>query len=522
MRYNTELVSFTQDGRRVTATIRNRSTGTSSLIRADYLAACDGAHSQVRDALGVKTEGLGELDEHYIFVYFRADWGELVHGYEADAILIDQSDFRGFFLITDVDRGMLLIQQSPSNQRSAQTHSTERFRELVSKGLGKPDLAVEIVDVVHWQPAQLVAEHFQQGRVLLVGDAAHTMPPKLGLGVNTAIQSAQNLAWKLAAVLKGHASPQLLATYEAERHPVGLLASEQSLVGPAASLLTQGSDDKLLAARKRVPLFSLILGYRYRSQAVLSGGNGLPLPAQIELLRSQGNSWRCPARDCRTYGWSSTVSVCQRSICSMVVSSSSSVLVAGSGRSQHPRSQHHVGLNWSLIGSRQTGICWIGKMAGGRSSGCQLRVPCWSVPMALWPGAAPCRSILSGSLGRYCRPSSVRPCQINRVDEPARSVRRETIRVTDGSTPLSHSCHIHERHLNRHWVSSVRPCGKPVVQLRAGLEPVVRGGGSALAVTVRKASLQVVAASLSGGVAVSVHWHITRFLSGKKSDVHDH
>jgi hypothetical protein len=58
--------------------------------------------------------------------------------------------------------------------------------------------------------------------------------------------------------------------------------------------------------------------------------------------------------------------------------------------------------------------------------------------------------------------------------------------------------------------------------MRAGLEPVVRGEGSALAVTVRKALLQVVAASLSGGVAVSVHWHITRFLSGKKSDVHDH
>jgi len=84
------------------------------------------------------------------------------------------------------------------------------------------------------------------------------MPPKLGMGVNTAIQSAQNLAWKLATVLKGHAPPQLLATYEAERHPIGVLASEQSLVGPAASVLTRGSDDKLLEARKRVSLFSLI------------------------------------------------------------------------------------------------------------------------------------------------------------------------------------------------------------------------------------------------------------------------
>lgn len=86
-----------------------------------------------------------------------------------------------------------------------------------------------------------------------MGDAAHTMPPKLGMGANTAIQRAQNLAWKLAAVLKGQASPQLLTTYDTERHPIGVLASEQSLVGPAASVLTQGSDDKLLAPEKRVP-----------------------------------------------------------------------------------------------------------------------------------------------------------------------------------------------------------------------------------------------------------------------------
>ena len=61
--------------------------------------------------------------------------------------------------------------------------------------------------------------------------------------------------------------------------------------------------------------------------------------------------------------------------------------------------------------------------------------------------------------------------------------------------PSSHSCHIREKHLNRHWVSCVRPCGKAVAEMWAGLDPLVRGGGSALAVTVRKASLQVVATS---------------------------
>jgi hypothetical protein len=232
----------------------------------------------------VKAEGLGELDEHYVFIYFRADWAELVSGSEADAFLIDQPGVWGIFLITDADRGMFLIQEVPSKVGSVQDYSVARCAELVSKGIGKPDLAIEVVDIAHWRPAQLVAEHFQRGRVFLVGDAAHTMPPKLGMGANTAIQSAQNLTWKLAAVLKGHASPRLLTTYQTERHPVGVLVSEQSLVGPAASVLTQGSDDKLLAPEKRLSLFSLIAGYRYRSEAVLSEDGGSSVPAHLELL----------------------------------------------------------------------------------------------------------------------------------------------------------------------------------------------------------------------------------------------
>jgi 2-polyprenyl-6-methoxyphenol hydroxylase-like FAD-dependent oxidoreductase len=280
MRYNTELISFTQDSKGVSATIADHATGTTYVLQADYLLAADGAHSHVRKALGVKGEGLGVLDEHYIFIYFRAQWGDLIRGYENDAILIDRPGVRGFFLITDADRGMFAIQEE-----AAKDYSVERCRELIVDGIGKPDLPVEIVDIAHWQPGQLVAEHFGQGRVFLVGDAAHTMPPKLGLGVNTAIQSAQNLAWKLAAVLKGQASPDLISTYEAERRPVGKLAAEQSLVGPAASLLTKGSDDKLLPVEKRISYFSLIAGYRYRSRAILS--EDASPPSSVAGLRGE-------------------------------------------------------------------------------------------------------------------------------------------------------------------------------------------------------------------------------------------
>ena len=110
-----------------------------------------------------------------------------------------------------------------------------RCHDLLDKEIGKPDLPTEIVDIARWQPAESVAEQFQVGRVFLVGDAAHTMPAYKGLGANTAIQSAQNLAWKLAAVVRGDAAGELLATYQRERHPVGRFAAEQSLTGPGAA-----------------------------------------------------------------------------------------------------------------------------------------------------------------------------------------------------------------------------------------------------------------------------------------------
>jgi putative polyketide hydroxylase len=285
VRYGTELVSFTQDETGVTAAIKDRTTGKSYDLRSDYLIAADGAHSKIRETLGMPTKGLGEIPERQIFVYFRADWSELIRNYEADAIMIVNEDVRGMFLVTDHDRGMFIIIYSPSPEESAQDYTAERCKSLILSAIGKPDIAVEIVDMAHWQPIQRVADRFQEGRVFLVGDAAHTMPPKMGLGVNTAIQSAQNLAWKLAAVLKGNATPQLLATYQTERHPVGWLAAEQSLTGPAAALFEKEiGGGTLHPLEKQLPILHPIIGYRYRSEAILSEDTATPSPDGIELL----------------------------------------------------------------------------------------------------------------------------------------------------------------------------------------------------------------------------------------------
>jgi putative polyketide hydroxylase len=288
IRYGCELVSFTQDADGVSALLADRATGATSTIRAGYLIAADGAHSRVRGALEVSTWGIGELPEVQIFVYFRADWQDFVAAYEGDAIMTTHPGGQGIFLVgvaTDRHAGVFILSLDPREGRRAEDYTNERCRQIVATGLGIPAADVEVINTASWQAAQRLADQFQVGRVLLLGDAAHTMPPFLGLGVNTAIQSAQNLIWKLAAVLKGQASPALLATYHTERHPVGRLAAEQSLTGPAAALAA-----KVLGLHfgdhlnDPLPLLYPMAAFRYRSTAVLAEDPTPTSAHEYELL----------------------------------------------------------------------------------------------------------------------------------------------------------------------------------------------------------------------------------------------
>ncbi len=175
VRYSTELVSFTQDDAGVMATLEEHATRRSYVVRSDYLIAADGAHSHIRAALGIPSQGIGELPEYFIFVYFRAPWDELIAGHEADAVVIKSADVQGIFLVGGKNLGMFLITYRPALGESFQDFTAEHCKDLVQKAIGKPDMAVEIVDIANWQPAESVASQFQQGRVFLVGDAAHTM-----------------------------------------------------------------------------------------------------------------------------------------------------------------------------------------------------------------------------------------------------------------------------------------------------------------------------------------------------------
>ena len=113
------------------------------------------------------------------------------------------------------------------------------------------------------------------------------MPPLKGGGANSAIESANNLAWKVAAALHGTAGPELLDTYHAERHPVGRFAARQSLTGPALSFLPIEDDRPKLPADEDLPLFYMIAGYKYRSSAVVSDEAAPTDPDGVQLVETE-------------------------------------------------------------------------------------------------------------------------------------------------------------------------------------------------------------------------------------------
>ena len=286
VRYGTELASFEQDGSGVTAVLRDVVSGQSQPVRADYLVGADGVHGSTRRLIGVSASGHGALPIFVVFIYFRAPWRTFVPELgDGDAVQVKNPEVDGIFIAPDADFGMFITTYLPGKGESAAQFTPQRSRELIEKAVGEP-IDVQILEVAPWQPHEQVADQFRCGRVFLVGDSAHTMPPLKAGGANTAVQSAHNLAWKIAATWHGAAGPRLLDTYHCERHPVGRFNARQSLTGPTLAMLRVDGTAPTLPADEEASMFNLLVGYRYRSAAVITDDPEPSDPDCVELVDS--------------------------------------------------------------------------------------------------------------------------------------------------------------------------------------------------------------------------------------------
>jgi 2-polyprenyl-6-methoxyphenol hydroxylase-like FAD-dependent oxidoreductase len=208
VRYGCEFLSFEQDAGGVRTRVKTR-TGEVELSAA-YLVGCDGGSSAVRRQLGIKLTGDANLMQ-FQQALFRCDdlferipVGKGRHYHVADAQ-------HSFLIVQDSTRHFTL---------HAAVESADEMKATFERVVGMP-VQYEMLSCAPWRQNLLLADRYSEGRVFLAGDAVHLVIPTGGLGMNSGVGDAIDLAWKLAATLEGWGGPGLLASYEIERRQVG-------------------------------------------------------------------------------------------------------------------------------------------------------------------------------------------------------------------------------------------------------------------------------------------------------------
>jgi len=225
VRFDTEYLSHVQDDEGVTTTVRDRRTGSEYAIRSKYLIGADGGRSQIAQDIGLPSEGvmdwagsmnivleadLTHLVEHRPSVlYWVLQPGSNVGGIGLGLVRMVRP-WKEWLIVWGYD----INEPPPVVDDAAAT-------EIAHNLIGDPDVPIKIKSTSVWGNNKWYATEYTRGRVYCMGDACHRHPPSNGLGSNTSIQDAYNLAWKLALVLQGKAAPTLLDTYQDERAPIG-------------------------------------------------------------------------------------------------------------------------------------------------------------------------------------------------------------------------------------------------------------------------------------------------------------
>ncbi len=311
-RRGVECTALHEVNDRVDATLVTLEGGGEETQSFDYVIAADGAGSKIRDSLGIEMEGPEALS-NYLMIHFSADLRPLTAGRRGVLYFLFEPGVRGTFIAYDHAKTWVFMHPWDPQSENRGDYDDQRCLALIEKAVGQPLPETKVENVSPWTMTAQVAGQYRRGRVFLAGDAAHRIPPAGGLGINSGAGDVQNLAWKLAAVLKGEAGEGLLDTYEVERQPVARNNNEQSLKNAmkifdlivalhgteaektaeryaAVSANPDAYPELARAVEAQKPhfdSFDLQLGYRYQSAAIYEPA---PIP-EITDVSDYQPSW---------------------------------------------------------------------------------------------------------------------------------------------------------------------------------------------------------------------------------------
>lgn len=224
-----EVVAVSQDGDGVTVQVRG--PGGVDSVQARYAVGCDGGRSRVREAAGIGFPGTDET-----LTGVLGDFAVI----DTDPAVLGAARASGV-LVAPLEDGLTrLVCVDPERMRvpSGELVTLEEFRESLIRICGSDCGIAEPRWLSRFGNATRLAESYRRGRILLAGDAAHIHFPAAGQGLNTGLQDAMNLGWKLAAAVNGWAPPGLLDSYDEERNPVGRAVTENTEVQTLLAELT--------------------------------------------------------------------------------------------------------------------------------------------------------------------------------------------------------------------------------------------------------------------------------------------
>lgn len=257
-------------------------------IHAQYMVAADGDRSAIRDALGIVRRGPGEIGR-FLSVYFQADLTDVLKGRMGLlSNVVDSDMFEAFVAVNGEDQW--LMHHFLDEDAQHQEHTPQEMAAVISRACGIDSARIKVLSMNPWVMSPSVAPVWRQGRVFLVGDAAARVSPAGGLGMNNGLQSAHNLAWKLAHVVQGSAPDALLDSYEAERLPAARFTFENSegnsreVFRVVEAAMTGRWDDArgiVRHSRRAAPGYGQDFGIVYESTAMIPDGSRPVSPGDV-------------------------------------------------------------------------------------------------------------------------------------------------------------------------------------------------------------------------------------------------